>query len=407
MMTGILTLSSCFAQSDYDRYFTDAKLRLDLVFAGNNSSEQVFLNQLVAEDVWAGTRTQLVDPFGYGEFRFEAYDAASGKKIFTNGFSTLFSEWQTTEESHRVNKAMNVSLSMPYPKDKVKVRVTRRQFEDGSYKEIFNCEIDPADKLIKRGKANNFEVVDVMINGESKNKVDLLFVAEGYTADEMDKFMADVNKFMGYLFDIEPYKHRKNDFNIRAVKSVSEESGPDFPHKDIWKNTVLNSHFYTFETDRYLTAPDQTLVSSVASVAPYDAIYVIVNTKTYGGGGIYNYYGLSMSDHHWEATVFVHEFGHSFAGLADEYFDSDVAYEDFYNLKLEPWEPNITTQVNFDAKWKDMMGKDGVDLWEGGGYMAKGIWRPVDMCKMRVNTVGTFCPVCVRAIEKMIDYYCK
>jgi IgA Peptidase M64. len=206
---------------------------------------------------------------------------------------------------------------------------------------------------------------------------------------------------------MEPYKSRKNDFNIWAVESVSEDSGTDFPHKNIWKNTAANSNFYTFRIDRYLTAPNQTDVCKLASNAPYDALYVIVNTSVYGGGGIYNFYGLSMSDDKYESEVFVHEFGHSFAGLGDEYYDSETAYDGFYNLKVEPWEPNITTMVNFSAKWKDMVGKNGVGIYEGGGYMTKGVFRPREDCRMKTNTANDFCPVCQKAIRKMIDAYTK
>lgn len=219
---------------------------------------------------------------------------------------------------------------------------------------------------------------------------------------------------------IEPYRSRMSDFNIWAVESVSKESGPDIPHNDIWKNTALSSNFYTFRIDRYLTAPNQSIVAKAASNAQCDALYVIVNTEKYGGGGIFNFYGLSMSDHKFSAEVFVHEFGHSFAGLGDEYYSSEVAYDEFYNLKTEPWEPNITTNVNFESKWKDMIDpktpvptpndvayKDVVGLFEGGGYMSKGIFRPHLDCRMKTNTAGGFCPVCVRAINKMIDYYTK
>ena len=219
-----------------------------------------------------------------------------------------------------------------------------------------------------------------------------------------------------------PYNRHKEDFNIWAVESISEESGTDIPHEGVWKKTVANSNFYTFRSDRYLTAQNQKTICQIATAAPYDALYVIVNNEKYGGGGIYNFYGLSASDCPWALEVFVHEFGHSFAGLGDEYYDSSTSYEEFYNIKIEPWEPNITTLVNFDAKWKDMLPagtavptapladkKDNVTIgvYEGGGYMAKGIYRPVMDCRMKTNQAHGFCPVCQRAIEKMIEYYCK
>jgi hypothetical protein len=159
----------------------------------------------------------------------------------------------------------------------------------------------------------------------------------------------------------------------------------------------------------------------LTSNAPCDAIYVIVNTEKYGGGGIYNFYGLSMSDHATTPQVFVHEFGHSFAGLADEYFyETEESFIDMYNTAIEPWEPNITSLVDFEKKWKDMLDPGTpiptpvvknqaqvLGVYEGGGYMTKGIYRPVDNCRMRTNHAIGFCPVCQRAIERMIDYYCK
>jgi hypothetical protein len=245
----------------------------------------------------------------------------------------------------------------------------------------------------------------------------------------MEKFRSDVNRHIGYLFEMEPYKHRQNDFNIWAVESVSPKSGTDIPHHDIWKQTAANSNFYTFKTDRYLTASDHTLLCQLTSNVPCDIIYVIVNTEKYGGGGIYNFYGLSMSDHSTTPQVFVHEFGHAFAGLADEYFyEMDESFIDMYNTAIEPWEPNITSLVEFEKKWKDMLdentpiptpvpaaanasgAKDHTQIlgvYEGGGYMTKGIYRPVDNCRMRANNAIGFCPVCQRAIERMIDYYCK
>jgi hypothetical protein len=238
----------------------------------------------------------------------------------------------------------------------------------------------------------------------------------------MEKFRADALRFTEYLFTMAPYNRHKEDFNIWLVESISEESGTDIPHEDVWKKTVANSNFYTFRSDRYLTAQNQKTICQIATAAPYDALYVIVNNEKYGGGGIYNFYGLSASNCKWAEEVFVHEFGHSFAGLGDEYYDSSTSYEEFYNIKIEPWEPNLTTLVNFESKWKDMLPsgtsvptpplsdpKDNVSMgvFEGGGYMAKGIYRPVMDCRMKTNQAQGFCPVCQRAIEKMIGYYCK
>jgi len=390
----------------FNDYFTSQRMRIDLIFAGNLQKQEIFLKGLHREKEWSGTRTNMIDPFNYGEYQMRVV-AKDGRTIYSTGFNSLFQEWRTTAEAKVISKAFTGTCWIPWPKDVVKVILSERKKNDGKFEELYSFEADPSDISINGESENDFEVVPVLNNGEISKKVDILFVAEGYTSDQMDKFMKDVEKFSGYLFNIEPYKSRMTDFNIWAVKSVSKESGTDIPHQNIWKNTVVSSNFYTFKIDRYLTAPDQSLIASVASNAPFDAIYVIVNTNKYGGGGIYNYYGLSMSDHPTESMVFVHEFGHAFAGLGDEYYSSEVAYEDFYNLKVEPWEPNLTTMVNFKSKWKDMVGKSGVGLYEGGGYMAKGIFRPSENCRMKTNSAPGFCPVCAKAINDMIDFYTK
>lgn len=420
---GAITKQEIADNHTYYGNFTDEQLRLDLVFGGNGKEQHIYLSGLKAEALWAGPRKNMVPDFVYGEYRLEVRDLASNDLLYATGFNTLFQEWRTTDEALNttLSRAFSSSYRIPFPKNRVKVIFYERLREDGTYKELAAFEIDPQDKLINREQENSYAVTPVLNNGHPQNKVDLVFIAEGYTAEEMDKFRSDVEKHMGYLFDIEPYKSRKEDFNIWAVESVSLESGTDIPHHDIWKETAANSNFYTFRSDRYLTAENQTTVCKLASNAPCDAMYVIVNTEKYGGGGIFNFYGLGMSDHRTTPMVFVHEFGHSFAGLADEYFyDSDDTYLEMYNTAVEPWEPNITSLVEFEKKWKDMLGNNVViptpvvkgqeqvlGVYEGAGYMTKGLYRPVDNCRMRTNEAAGFCPVCRRAIEKMIDYYTK
>ncbi len=417
----ILLLSVAFSQAQerFDRYFTGERLRADVIFAGDESSQMVYLDALYKESIWSGSRVNLTDSFHYGEYRYKVF-TESGEEIFSSGFNNLFQEWRTTAEAKIMKRAFSGSYHIPFPKERVTIVFYERLKATGEISEIGRFPVDPNDKLINREVQNNYLSDTIHYSGASEIKVDLVFVAEGYTADEMDKFILDANRFAGYLFDIEPYKSRKNDFNIWAVRSLSADSGCDIPQSDIWKSTAISSSFYTFRIDRYLTAPNQKLVASAVSNLPCDAMYVIVNTEKYGGGGIYNFYGLSMSDHKLSAQVFVHELGHSFAGLGDEYYSSEVAYEEFYNLKIEPWEPNITTLKNFDSKWRDMIlpetqlptpslpeFKNVVGLFEGGGYMAKGIYRPYLDCRMKANTAEGFCPVCSRAIERAIDHYIK
>ena len=407
----LITATTLYSGERYDSHFTGERLRLDVIFAGDAYS------QLHKEPYWSGPRENLTDPFNYGEYKFSVIDS-SGKVIFSKGFNNLFQEWRTTAEAKTLKKAFNGSYHIPYPREKVTVIFYERLKESGQFSELGRFPVDPNDKLISAERQNQFKTDTILYNGDPSVKLDILFIAEGYTLDQMDKFRDDALRFSRYLFDTEPYKSRKTDINIWALNSISNESGTDIPHKDIWKNTVLSSNFYTFRIDRYLTAPNHKIVAAAASGSHFDAMYVIVNTDIYGGGGIFNFYGLSMSDHQLSAAVFVHELGHSLAGLGDEYYSSAVAYEDFYNLKTEPWEPNLTTLVDFDSKWRDKIlsgtpvptpneesFKGVTGLFEGGGYMSKGIYRPYLDCRMKSNTAEGFCPVCTEAINRMIDFY--
>ena len=412
----ILAFAVCFGigfqavaesgQPVYDEWFTDGRLRLDLVFSGNAEGQSVWLQSVHFEKNWSGPRQHLLPPFDYGGYQLDVYDSATSTRIYSIGFCSLFAEWRTTEEARRLDKAFSQSLRMPCPKQPVKAVISARRLRDGQMATLGEFGIDPADLSINREQANGWKVTALADNGPADRKVDLVFLAEGYTADEMPKFLSDARRMADCLFTMEPYKHHRDDFNLWAVESVSEESGPDIPHQNIWHNTVAGSSFYTFYTDRYLTAPDQRLVATLACQAPCDALCVLVNTDKYGGGGIYNFYALCASDGRFANEVFIHEFGHSFAGLGDEYYESETAYNDMYPLTVEPWEPNITTCVDLGRKWQDMMNVPGVGLFEGGGYSARGIWRPAEDCRMKTNTAEGFCPVCQRAIARMIDYWC-
>ena len=238
----------------------------------------------------------------------------------------------------------------------------------------------------------------------------------------MGTFLNDVKEANEALFAHEPFKEMRDRFNVIAVKSPSEESGTSEPSKGIWKKTALHSHFDTFYSDRYLTTLNLKDLHDWLAGTPYEHIIVLVNTEKYGGGGILNSYNLSMTHNKWFKPVVVHEFGHSFAGLADEYAYEEEAIP-MYPHDVEPWEPNITTLVNFSSKWKDMVkkgtkiptplskkpevAKTKVGVFEGAGYSTKGVYRGVQDCRMRINDTPEFCPVCKRAITKLIDFYTK
>jgi len=389
-------------------------MRVDFNFYGNAKHEEIKLAEITKEPFWGGPVKNLEDKLNYGEYKFEILDQKTGKIIYSQGFCTLFEEWQTTLEADTAYREFPQTVLFPVPKKTVTLKIYSRLWE-GGFEELFSYNIDPK-KYTSNPELVKYPFVKIVDNGESSTKEDLVFLAEGYTEEEMDKFVDDSKRFIDYLFSFEPYKSNKEKINIWLVKSVSEESGTDIPGENIYKNTVMNSNFYTFGSERYLTTPDFFAVRDVASSVPYDDICILVNSEKYGGGGIYNHYCISSVDHALSNQVFIHELGHSFAGLGDEYYSSSTAYNDFFNLEIEPWQPNLTTLKNFDAKWKSLVeegtpiptprGEDfesTIGAYEGGGYVSKGMYSPYMNCRMKTNEAEGFCPVCEQAILKMIN----
>lgn len=407
----------CFTQINYNKYFKNSSLRVDFLLAGNANTAKVFLQQLKHEKFWAGSKTNLIDSSNKGTYRFRVIDEKSDSLLFLKGFSTLFQEWQTTAEAKKTEKTFYQAAIFPFPKNKIILEIDARQW-DGSFKTIFSTPIDPKNYFILNEIPTPFETEEIVKNGEPNICVDIAILAEGYTESEMVKFVSDAKRMSSYLFSEEPFKSEKNKFNITAVLTPSLESGSDVPGEFTYKNTRFNSTFYTFDLPRYLTTSDMKNIYDAAAVTPYDFIYILVNTDRYGGGGFYNFVTVCSADNELTKEVFVHEFGHGFAGLGDEYYTSAVAYENFYNLEVEPWEPNLTTLVDFDSKWKNMLAdsvpiptprkikyKSTVGVYEGGGYMSKGIYSPFIDCRMKSNEAKEFCPVCKKAIKEVIQFY--
>ena len=405
------------SQINYNKYFRNHSLRFDFLLGGNKNDVQVYPVQMKKEPYWGGSKKNLIDVFNYGSYRFRVFDAKSDSLIFSKGFSTLFQEWQTTAEAKITNKTFYQSAIFPFPKQSVKLLIEARQWE-GNFKTLYSTEIDPDDYFILDEKPFPFESVPVLNNGNPDIKVDIVVLAEGYKEQEKQKFYDDVQRVSGYLFDEEPFKSEKDKFNVTAVFTPSQESGTDIPGDNIYKNTYFNSSFYTFNLPRYLTTTDMKKIYDAAALVPYDQIYVLVNSEKYGGGGFYNLVTVCTSSNKLTKDVFVHEFGHGFAGLGDEYYTSTVTYENFYNINIEPWEPNLTTLKDFDKKWKNMIPdsvpiptpriakyNNTVGVFEGGGYMTNGIYSPFMDCKMKSNEAKEFCPVCVEAIKKVIRSY--
>lgn len=404
-----------FLVSASEQWFTDGALRVDYFLGGNSKTQRVYIDEMKKEKYWGGPVKNLTDKFSYGNYRVRVVDAESGKLLYSKGFASLFQEWQTTAEAKKMDKSFSHTARFPFPVKPVLFKVDKREYKNGKFRNFYSHKIDPSNYFINREAPSKAEVVEIVKNGDPEKCVDIVFLAEGYTANEMDKFVNDAKKFTSYILETEPFKKYRKNFNTYAVKSVSQESGTDRPGNGVYKNTALNTTYYTFDIPRYLTTFDIKTVRDYASNAPYDAIYIIINTDQYGGGGFLNFYSACTSDHRLSPIVVTHEFGHGFAGLADEYYTSAVAYQDYYNLKVEPWEPNITTMVDFKSKWKNMIKKEvpvptpreekyaGVTgAFEGGGYVAKGVYSPAADCRMKGNSAPGFCEVCRKAIEKMI-----
>ena len=407
------------AQAQFKDHFKNKTLRIDYIHSGNSVEEDYELDTLYTEKYWGGSKTNLIDKFNYGNYKFEVYDAETNKLLYSRAYSSLFREWQATPEAEGNYKAFDETIVLPYPKSPVNISFYSRN-KDLSWDKEFILPLNPKIRDVKKNKQNKFRKSKIHYSGKPNDKLDIVIIAEGYTEEEMEKFKNDCERFKGYILESEPYKQNKDKINIWAVNSISEESGTDLPGDDIWKNTVVGTNFYTFGSERYLTTEDMKSVRDVAANTPYDQIFILVNHEKYGGGGIYNYYSLGTSDNPAGDFLFQHEFGHAFAGLADEYYTSDVAVEDFYPLDVEPWEPNISTLVDFNSKWQNMIRVDTpvptpateefeytIGVYEGGGYVAKGVFRPYIDCTMKSVKYDAFCPVCKRAIQRMIDFYAE
>jgi hypothetical protein len=405
------------AQEKFEEYFEKECLRIDFSLVGNATHEEFILEQLKKQPHWAGSRKFPVNAdFEMGTYRFSIYDSASNLKLYSQGFCSLFNEWQTTLEAKLERRSYYHVNLMPFPKKTIKYVLDKRAYSDGKFYPVTELYINPKNYFILNEKPKPIKFTQIQGNSNNSQKIDIAFIAEGYTKKEMAKFKNDVKKTWDYISSVSPFNEYKDVFNIYAVESESEDSGTDIPGKNIYKNTVLNSMFYTFDTPRYLTTKDIKAVYDIAAVLPSEHLFILINSTEYGGGGFYNYYAATTVNHAYSLKVAVHEFGHSFAGLADEYYTSDVAYDGFYNLLLEPWEPNITTLVAFKNKWSDMLTegisiptertiefKNNIGVFEGGGYAAKGIYSPFQDCRMKSNNTDEFCLVCKKSIRKVIE----
>lgn len=413
----LIAVASTRAQVFAD-HFADKTLRVDYIFNGNASGQAICLDGLSALPTWAGRKHHLSELPLQGNGQIIMRNAASGKTIYTTSFSSLFQEWLETDEARNVTKGFENTFLLPYPLQPVEIEITLldpRRNVRASMKHI----VHPNDVLIEQKGNSHITPHKYLLHNDSPEKcIDVAILAEGYTLQEMQTFYEDADIACKSIFDHEPFKSMKKRFNVVAVASPSTDSGVSVPRLNEWKHTAFGSHFSTFYSDRYLTTSRVKAIHDALAGIPYEHIIILANTEEYGGGGIYNSYTLTTAHHPMFRPVVVHEFGHSFGGLADEYFYDNDVMTDTYPLDIEPWEQNISTQVDFAAKWKDMLSENTpvptpaevsenypTGVYEGGGYSAKGIFRPAENCRMRTNEYPAFCPVCQRALRRIIEFY--
>ncbi len=463
----------------FDDFFVDKTMRIDYFHTGDAKEEFVTIDQVYQQGMWAGSTRNLIDGFNNGMYAVKIFDAESGRLIFSKGFNSYFGEYKTTTQALQGKKrTYHESALIPFPKRKINFVLEVRN-RDTTLQPLFTQSIDPQSiSIIKENLCSGVEVFEIVNRGDPHTKVDVALIAEGYTAEERGKCQADLKRFADVLFGFEPYRSYKDKFNVYGVFKPSVDSGCDEPRSGIFKNTVLNATFNSLGSERYLLTEDNKSLRDVAAHAPYDTLFVMVNHKRYGGGGIYNLYCTFTVDNQWFEYLFLHEFGHSFSGLADEYYTSSVAYNEFYPRGVEPLEANITALLDSqNLKWKELvtpgieiptpwekeafdrmdtayqkvrqeindkiarMKREGapqaevqkvedeserlsrenakrvddylmksrfhgkVGVFEGAGYSAKGLYRPMLDCLMFTKGKKPLCEVCERAVIRVIKHY--
>ena len=404
---------------EFSEFFADKTMRHDYTLVGNAKQQVIALHEIIVNDGWAGRRVNLdkVPVRGNGEIR--VYDTESGATIYRNTFSTLFQEWVITDEAERVTKSFESTLLIPYPYKSVDIEMSL--FDNkGIITASLKHTIDPKDKLIRHISTATPQYEYLRQSGSDEECIDVVILSEGYTEQEMELFLEDARTACDEILSYEPFNALKERFNFIAVMLPSVDSDVSVPQDDMWRQTALGSNFMSLYSPRYLTTNNVHHMHDLLSGIPCEHIIILANTETYGGGGIYNSYTLTTAHNPMFKPVVVHEFGHSFGALGDEYFYEQVDHtEGTYDLGYEPWEQNITSLVDFKSKWEDMLPKGctiptepteerkeayTVGVYEGGGYITKGMYRPAVICRMRDNVATQFCPVCQRAIERIIRF---
>ena len=448
----------------YEAAFTGDTMRVDYLQTGGRGIEAVSLDRIVNDGPWPGSRTHLVDDTNLGKYLFEVIDRSTNQVIYSRGFASLYGEWETTPEAKEIHRTFSGTLRFPWPKRPVQV-VLKKRDRLNAFHEFWSAIIDPASRQVNRSRlAPEGKVLTLWESGTPGAKVDLLLIGDGYTEPEMAKFQADARRLVDRMFALEPYKSRRADFNVRAIAVAASESGVHNPRTGEMRRTRVGTEYNVFDSERYALALDNRGWRDIASAAPYDAVEILINNRYYGGGGIFNDHAAVAVDSGSADYIFAHEFGHHFAGLGDEYYTSDVAYETGAAEKIEPWEPNVTalhdpatlkwrdlvtpgtplptpwdkaayekrsaeiqterrrlrataapesamdalfaTQQAWETKFLSSMTHSGkVGAFEGASYEARGLYRPEADCIMFTRDEVGFCRVCRRAIERVIDLH--
>jgi hypothetical protein len=464
----------------FNDFFHDQTLRIDFYHSGDAKSETITLDRCYRYGTWAGSRLRLTNLSETGRYFVEIHDPATNQLIFSRGFDSYFGEYKTSNPALQgIARTYHESILIPLPRNRVCFTLKGRDREN-QWHELYDSEIDPQDITIIHENYidESVRVMNSHYSGDPHGRVDLVILAEGYTLSEEDKFKADLKRVTQLFLNHPPYKYMREKFNIYGVYRPSLESGTDDPAAGIFTNTVLNTTFNSLGSERYLLTEDNRAVRDLAAHAPYDAVVIMVNHSRYGGGGIYNLFCTFTIDNQWHEYLFLHEFGHSFAGLADEYYSSDVAYNEFYPPGVEPVECNITALLDPEnLKWQNLMTPDiavptpwekadydSLDLtwqlkrrqlnkniatmkkegststeigkiqkeydrldrdhtaqldaylhnskyngmvgaFEGAGYSAKGLYRPMLDCLMFSKGTKPYCKVCEQGIIRVLEQY--
>lgn len=404
----------------FSDHFRDSTLRVDYLRSGCKKHDTCTFSKFVFQnDRWAGSLTQLIDPIDNGEYRIVVAEPGSGKMLYSRCYNTLFEEYRSTIASRERDSIATFEETMlvPFPKHKVEIQLQKRDAKNHFFTSA-RFSFDPASFRCRQLPTK--KPIALTNNGNSHNKIDVVIVAEGYGKKDARKMKEDFQKFAQYTLDQEPFKSRAGDFNIWGVGILMNESGVTDPNNNRYVESAVGSTYNTFNMDRYLMTTNIFRLHDLLRGIPYDHIIIMANCDTYGGGAIYNYYAFSAVQ---EMSMWIlpHELGHSIGGLADEYVEDDSNYNRRY-VGIEPLEPNITSLVNFETKWKDIvpegtaiptepvkgLGKRDngpVGAYEGAGYLEKGCYRPCTQCMMR--NYAYFCPVCTKRLHEIFDLYVR